>query len=364
MILCANPRAQYVAHQREIDAAILQTLDKGRYILGEQVNAFEREFAAHVGVGHGVGVGNGTDAIHVALRALGIGPGDEVITVAHTAVATVCAIELAGATPELVDIDPVTYTLNPALLRARITPRTKAIVAVHLYGHPADLDEIMMIAGERGIHVVEDCAQAHGATHRGRRVGSVGVVGCFSFYPTKNLGALGDGGMLVTSDPEIATRARQFREYGWVDRYVSSSVGMNTRLDELQAAVLRVKLPHLDRDNAARRDIARRYDEALASTGLTLPRRVGEIEHAFHLYVVRSPSRDRLLSDLQAKQIGALIHYPVPVHLQPAYRGRLPGSDTLPETEKAAREVLSLPMYPELAADDVARVIEELITWK
>jgi dTDP-4-amino-4,6-dideoxygalactose transaminase len=364
VILCANPRAQYLAHKQAIDAAMRAVLEKGRYILGEEVASLEREVASYVGASHGVGVGSGTEALHVALRALGVGAGDEVITVAHTAVATVCAIELAGATPVFVDIDPVAYTVNPELVRSRITSRTKAIIAVHLYGHPADLDALGTIARETGVHLVEDCAQAHGATYRGRRVGSVGVVGCFSFYPTKNLGALGDGGMLVTSNPSVAARARQFREYGWVDRYVSSTVGTNSRLDELQAAVLRVKLPYLDHDNAARRGIAARYDDALASTGLTLPRARGEIEHAYHLYVVRSPERDRLLADLQARNVGALVHYPVPVHLQPAYRGRITGADALPETEKAAREVISLPMYPELPAADVTRVIEELRTWK
>jgi dTDP-4-amino-4,6-dideoxygalactose transaminase len=363
VILCANPRAQYLAQKQAIDAAIAATLEKGRYILGEEVASFEREFAAYIGASHGIGVGSGTDALHVALRALGVGPGDEVITVAHTAVATVCAIELAGATPVLVDIDPVTYTLDPEHLRALITKHTKAIIPVHLYGHPADLDSILAIAREHGIHVVEDCAQAHGAMYRRRRVGSLGVVGCFSFYPTKNLGALGDGGMLVTSDPDVAARARQFREYGWVDRYVSSTVGTNSRLDELQAAVLRVKLPNLDRDNEARRAIARKYYEGLAQTDVALPRRGRDIEHAFHLYVIRTTERDRMLKALQARGIGALVHYPVPIHLQPAYRGRLAGSHSLPETEKAAREVLSLPMYPELPAADVAQVIEELTTW-
>jgi dTDP-4-amino-4,6-dideoxygalactose transaminase len=358
MILCANPRAQYLAHKREIDEAISTTLERGFYVLGQESRAFEAEFAAWVGVDHGVGVGSGTDALHVGLRALGIGPGDEVITVAHTAVATVAAIELAGATPVLVDIDPVTYTLDPAQLASRITAKTRAIIPVHLYGHPAPLDEIFAVA--RDIPVIEDCAQAHGALYKGKSVGTFGVLAAFSFYPTKNLGALGDGGMIVTRDAEVAARARQIREYGWVDRYVSSSVGLNSRLDELQAAVLRVKLRKLDADNASRRRIAAQYDAGLATTGLVLPTKRGDVEHVFHLYVVRSSARDTLQARLKDKGVGALVHYPVPVHRQPAYAGRLPGGDSLPETERAAREVLSLPMYPELTTDEVARVIEAI----
>ena len=362
MILCANPKAQYLAHKREIDEAIAGVLERGYYVLGAEVRAFEADFARWVGVEHGVGVGSGTDALHVALRALGIGAGDEVITVSHTAVATISAIELCGATPVLVDILPQTYTIDPDRIAARITPRTRAIIPVHLYGQPAELAPILELARTHGLAVVEDCAQAHGATIGGKRVGSLGTIGCFSFYPTKNLGALGDGGMLVTADPELAARARQVREYGWVERYVSKTVGLNSRLDELQAAVLRAKLGHLDADNEARRRIAVRYDDGLRDTGLTLPVRRADTEHVFHLYVVRSPRRDELQAALKERGVGTLVHYPVPVHLQPAYRGRLPGSDALPETERAAREVLSLPMYPELTDGEVARVIAEVIT--
>lgn len=362
MILCANPRAQYVAHKVAIDEAIARVLERGHYVLGEEVRAFESEFAAHVGVGHGIGVGSGTEAIHVALRALGIGAGDEVITVAHTAVATISAIELCGATPVLVDIDRDTFSMNPALVAERITQRTRAIMPVHLYGRAMDLGEITTLAKKHGLAVVEDCAQAHGARRVGRRVGAVGTVGCFSFYPTKNLGALGDGGMIVTDDPEVAKRARQVREYGWVDRYVSSSVGWNSRLDELHAAVLRVKLRSLDADNEARRTRALQYDEGLRDIGLTLPSGERDGSHVFHLYVVRSMDRDCVQAELRTRGIGALVHYPVPVHLQPAYRGRLPGAERLPETEKAAKEVLSLPMYPELAPDDIEKVIAALRT--
>ena len=252
MILCSNPKAQYQAHKEEIDSAIQRVLDKGWYILGDETKAFESEFAAYIGVDHGIGVGSGTEALHIALAACGIGLGDEVITVSHTAVATVAAIELAGATPVLVDIDPDYYTLNPDKLESAISPRTKAIIPVHLYGQPADLTPILEIARQHGVLLIEDCAQAHGAMYGGRRIGAWGDIACFSFYPTKNLGALGDGGMVVTNDSALAERARLLREYGWAERYVSSIPGLNSRLDEVQAAVLSVKLRFLDADNEAR----------------------------------------------------------------------------------------------------------------
>lgn len=364
MILCANPRAQYLAHKAEIDLAVLGVLEKGWYILGEEVRAFEAEFSAYLGVSHGIGVSSGTEALHMALAACGIGPGDEVITVAHTAVATVAAIELSGATPVLVDIDPDYFGLAAAKLEAAISPRTKAVIPVHLYGQPADLAPILEIAREYDLRVIEDCAQAHGAQYRGRRVGAWGDMACFSFYPTKNLGALGDGGLVVTNDADLAERARLLREYGWADRYVSSIRGWNSRLDEVQAAVLRVKLRHLDEDNAARQQIAHFYNEALAGKQLVLPQLRSEASHAYHLYVVRSVNREGLRDFLRSRGIGTLIHYPVPVHLQPAYHCRLRGSDQLPETERAAREVLSLPIYPELTQielDQVVSAIEEFL---
>jgi dTDP-4-amino-4,6-dideoxygalactose transaminase len=360
MILCANPGAQYQAHKREIDACIQRVLEKGWYILGEEVAAFESEFAAYVGVDHAVGVGSGTEALHLALAACGIGPGDEVITVAHTAVATVAAIEMCGANPVLVDVEPGYYTLDPARLEAALSPRTKAILPVHLYGQPADLEPILAIARRHGLRVVEDCAQAHGALYQGKRVGAWGDAACFSFYPTKNLGALGDGGIVVSADPGFAERVRQLREYGWVARYVSDFPGYNSRLDEVQAAVLRVKLRHLDADNAARAQRAAWYDDGLAGTAVTRPRRRAGAGHVFHLYVVAAAERDRLQAHLKARGVGTLVHYPVPVHLQAAYRGRLRGHDGLPETERIAAEVLSLPMYPELGADDVRSVVEAI----
>jgi dTDP-4-amino-4,6-dideoxygalactose transaminase len=358
VIQCADPHAGYLAHRAEIDAAIARVLDSGRYILGPEVTAFEQELATYVGVAHGIGVGSGTEALHLALRACGIVPGDEVITVAHTAVATVAAIELAGATPVLVDVDPGTYTLDPEHLEAAIGPRTKAVIAVHLYGHPADLAPIGEIATRRGLRLVEDCAQAHGARYQGRVVGSFGDIAAFSFYPTKNLGAIGDGGLVATADAGLAERARLLREYGWAERYVSHVPGWNTRLDELQAAILRVKLRHLDDDNAARSRIAALYRTLLEGADVTLPIERDGVRHAYHLFVARSARRDALLAHLERLGVRALVHYPVPVHLQPAYRDRLRGRDALPETEAAALQVLSLPMYPELAEQDVRRVAD------
>jgi dTDP-4-amino-4,6-dideoxygalactose transaminase len=353
----ANPRAQYLSHRAEIDQALARVLAGGRYILGDETGAFEAEFAAYLGVAHAVGVGSGTEALHLALRAVGVGPGDEVITVAHTAVATVAAIELCGAIPVLVDIEPDYYTLDPAGLAAALSPRTRAIVPVHLYGLPAALDDILAFARRYSLRVIEDCAQAHGARYQGRRVGAWGDLACFSFYPTKNLGALGDGGLVATDDPALAERVRLLREYGWAERYVSHLAGWNSRLDELQAAVLRVKLRTLDAGNAARAGLAAQYDAGLAGSRLRLPARRPQTEHVYHLYVVRGPHRDRLQAHLKAHGVGSLVHYPVPVHQQPAYQGRLPGGAALPVTEQAAREVLSLPMYPELNPADVETII-------
>ncbi len=358
MIPGANPRAQYLSQKFEIDEAIARVLNKGWYILGEEVRLFEEEFSSYIGVLHGIGVGSGTEAIHLALRACGLGPGDEVITVSHTAVATVAAIELAGATPVLVDVDPGFYVLDPQRLENAITARTRAIIPVHLYGQPVDLDPVMDIAQRRGLRVIEDCAQAHGAGYRGRKVGAYGDLACFSFYPTKNLGALGDGGMVVTNHTELAERARLLRQYGWEERYISRVGGWNTRLDEIQAAVLRVKLPSLEEQNERRIRLADFYNRELQGTDLVLPKAREETTHVYHLYVVRSGQRDLLVNFLRDRGIGAAVHYPVPVHGQPAYAGRLCGCDDLPETESLAREVLSLPMYPELTESEAQQVVE------
>lgn len=358
MILCSNPLAQYNAHKEEIDKAIQRVLDKGWYILGEETKAFESEFAEYIGVSQGIGVGSGTEALHIALASCGIGPGDEVVTVSHTAVATVAAIKLTGARAVFVDIEPDYYTLDPNRLEAVITKQTKAIIPVHLYGQAADMVPILDIAKKHGLRVIEDCAQAHGAIYRGQRVGSWGDMACFSFYPTKNLGALGDGGIVVTNDTKLAEKTRLLREYGWKERYISDIPGWNTRLDELQAAILRVKLRYLDSDNIARADLALKYDHALAGVRLVTPKCRAESNHVYHLYVIRSAKRDELQAFLKTRGLGTLIHYPVPVHLQPAYRDAVRRRDNLLETEKAACEVLSLPIYPELTENESQKVIE------
>jgi len=360
MILCSNPHAQYLAHKPELDEAIHRVLDKGWYILGEEVKTFEYKFATYIGLPHGIGVGSGTEAIHLALAACDIGHADEVITVSHTAVATVAAIELTGAIPVFVDIEPQYYTLNPAKLEKMITSRTKAVIPVHLYGQPPDLSPILEIARKHGLRVIEDCAQATGATYRNRRVGSFGDMACFSFYPTKNLGGLGDGGMVVTANDELAQKARILREYGWAERYISHARGWNSRLDELQAAILRVKLRYLDDDNAKRTEIANLYNDNLQGTGVDIPNCRQDAGHVYHLYVARSPERNRMMAYLKSNNIGVLIHYPVPVHLQPAYRYRFRGTEDLSVTETVVNEIFSLPIYPELDKIDVEFIIQKI----
>jgi dTDP-4-amino-4,6-dideoxygalactose transaminase len=345
---------QYTAIKNEIDMAIAGVLATGRFILGDNVVAFEQEFAAYCGVEHAVGVGSGTEALHLALLALDIGAGDEVITVPHTAVATVAAIELAGADPVLVDVEPATMTMDPIEVEAKITSRTRAILPVHLYGHPAHLAALGAIAARHGLLVVEDCAQAHGAEYEGRRVGGFGHVGCFSFYPTKNLGAYGDGGMVVTNDAALARKLRLLREYGWQERYVSSQRGgTNSRLDELQAAILRVKLRHLEEWTAARRALAAHYGALLAYSGVSAPAEAVNVRHVYHLYVIRSLQRDALQAYLRGHGVATSIHYPTPVHLQPGYADLARGSGSFPVCERLAEEILSLPMFPELTTAEV-----------
>ena len=356
MILCSNPKAQYLSHKNDIDAAIFRVLDSGRYVLGNEVLSLEEEFARYIGVTHGIGVGSGTEALHLALAACGIGVGDEVITVSHTAVATVAAIKLAGATPVLVDIEPNFFTLDPSKLKAAITPKTKAIIPVHLYGQSVDLDPILEIARKRNLYVIEDCAQAHGATYKEKRVGSLSDISCFSFYPTKNVGALGDGGIVVTNNAKLAKKAKLLREYGWGERYISHMSGWNSRLDEIQAAILRIKLSHLDEDNVKRVSIAKGYYYGLKKIGLKLPEQRVGCKHIYHQFVIRTEKRDELLSFLKSKDIMALIHYPVPIHLQPAYDNLR--YDGLRETEKASKEILSLPIYPELLDSETKTVID------
>ncbi len=363
----ANPGAGYHALRHEIDAAVARVLQSGWYILGQEVRAFEAAFAAWLGAAAAVGCGNGTDALALALRALDVGPGASVVTVSHTAVATVAAIEMVGATPVLIDIEPDHYTMDPKELAAVLThppagvPPIRAVIPVHLYGQPAALEAIAAACRRHAVPVVEDCAQAHGATIAGRKVGTFTEAATFSFYPTKNLGALGDGGMVATQDAKLAADIAALRQYGWRSHYISDAVGVNSRLDELQAAILRVKLGHLDAQNARRQTIAGMYDAALQGTSLTPPARRDGVGHVFHLYVVRTRDRPAVQQRLREAGIGTGIHYPSPVHLQPAYRGRLPlGPSHCRATEIAAEQVLSLPIYPELTDSQVAQVCEAL----
>ena len=359
------PKASYIHYKSEIDQAIQRVCDNGWYILGKEVEAFEEEFANYLGVAHTVGVANGTDAIVLALRAVGIQPGDGVITVSHTAVATVAAIEVIGAVPVLVDIARPSYTLDVTQLEDVIRKLSsslpiKAIVPVHIYGHPADMKGIMAVAEKHGLQVVEDCSQAHGARLDGQRVGTFGSMATFSFYPTKNLGALGDGGAVATRDASLADRVRSLRQYGWKERYVSNEPGINSRLDEMQAAILRVKLKYLDDDNQRRCDVASRYNHSLKGVYIQLPQVTSLVEHVYHQYVIESNCRDEISAFLAAQQVGTNIHYPVPVHLQTAYQGRLLCPDPLSVTEQVMSRILSLPMQPELTEEQVDHVIVSL----
>jgi len=361
MIPWASPLAQYRAHQEPIRSAINRVLDSGIYILGEEVESFERAFAEYCGGSHAVGVASGTDALILALKTLDIGPGDEVITVSHTAVATVAAILACGATPVLVDVDPTYYTIDPTRIEDAITSRCKAIIVVHLYGQAADVEAIVEIARRRRLAVIEDCAQAAGGRFRGRRLGSIGDVGCFSFYPTKNLGAIGDGGLILTSDANIAARVRRLRQYGWDEARETHDAGLNSRLDALQAAILQAKLPHLDHDNSRRAMLAGLYNNGLAGLPLELPATQRDGSHVYHLFVVRCRDRDRLKTHLAADGIGTAVHYPTPVHCQHGYAERVViPPQGLPVTEELAGQILSLPIYPGLGDDDVARVARSI----
>jgi dTDP-4-amino-4,6-dideoxygalactose transaminase len=368
MIPQADPGAGYRAQKAEIDAAVQRALESGWYILGREGAAFEQEFAAWLGAGqHAVGCANGTDAIALILRGLGIGPGMTVATVSHTAVATVAAIEMVGATPLLLDIDPDTYTMDPDELVSVLDhpppglPPIRAVIPVHLYGQACDLAPMLAACAAKGIPLIEDCAQCHGARLDGRKLGTLGTAAAFSLYPTKNLGALGDGGVLATADADLAGRIGAIRQYGWKERYISAMVGVNSRLDEVQAAILRVRLTALDAGNARRRAIAAAYDAALAGGPIAPPARRPGAEHVFHQYVLRCEDRAAVQAALKAQGVGTGIHYPVPVHLQPAYRDRTPlGPAACAETARAAEEVLSLPMYPELTDAQVERICAAL----
>lgn len=343
--------AQYESISAEIDEATQVVLRGTDYILGKAVGQFEDEFASYCGASHAVGLDSGTSALELALRAFEVGPGDEVITVANTFIATALAISYTGATPILVDADPDAYNIDCAALEGAITPRTRAIIPVHLYGQPADMDPIVEIARRHGLAVIEDACQAHGARYKGRRVGTLGHAAAFSFYPAKNLGAYGDGGMVVTNDERVAESLRMLRNYGQSRKYHHELRGFNRRLDTLQAAVLRVKLRHLDSWNASRGDHAALYNTLLADSDCVLPREAPYAESVWHLYVIQTDDRDALAAYLDRRHISTGIHYPVPIHLQPAYRDLGYQAGDFPVSERCADRILSLPMYPELTPE-------------
>lgn len=356
MIPLVDLNAQYRTIKPEIDAAIGRVLESGQFVLGEEVAAFEREFAEFCGVDHGVAVNSGTSALYLALLAAGIGSGDEVVTVPFSFVGTVAAIEYTGATPVLVDIDPRSFTMDPDAIAAAITSRTKAIMPVHLYGQPADMDPIRGIAAEHGLTVIEDAAQAHGARYRGVRAGGLGDAACFSFYPTKNLGAYGEGGMVVTGDATLAERIRLLRDWGQARKYEHTVRAFNARMEAFQGAILRVKLRHLPEWTAARRRIAARYDQLLDGPGVVVPAEMPYATHVYHVYSVRVRERQRLQEALRTDGIATGLHYPIPIHRQPAYADLGYPAGAFPESERAADEVMSLPLFPEMTEAQVEEV--------
>lgn len=358
MIPFVDLKAQYRSIEQEINAAISAVLNRGWFILGEEVKVFEEEFANYCGARFGVGVGSGTEALHLALLACGIKPGDEVITVPNTAMPTISAISFANAVPVFVDIDPDSYNMDVSKIEEKITSKTKVILPVHLFGQAADMDPILDIAERHDLKVVEDACQAHGAEYKGKRVGAIGDAGCLSFYPTKNLGAYGDGGMVVTNDEQIAERVQLFRNYGQKKRYYHSIKGFNSRLDEVQAAILRVKLKKLDAWNKARRERAELYGELLTGNDIITPAEMSYGKHVYQLYVIRSKHRDKLQEFLKSKEVNTLIHYPIPVHLQEAYRDLGVGGGSFPKAERYASEILSLPMYPELTDEQIGIICD------
>jgi aminotransferase EvaB len=355
-----NYRAEYEAERDDIFGAIEQVMRSGQLILGDSVRALEREFAAYCGVREGVGVNSGTDALMLALRALDLRAGDEVVTTSNTAIPTVSAIVSAGGVPRFVDVEADTYLMDVSQLEGVMTPRTRCIIPVHLFGQCADMDAVNAFADRHGAMVIEDCAQSTGAEYVGRRAGSMSAIAAFSFYPTKILGAYGDGGMVVTSSAPLAARVRGLRMYGTAGRYYAEEHGYNSRLDELHAEILRRKLPRVSAYIDRRRELARRYDEQLRGLGLTLPREKPENRHVYHLYVVRHPARDAIVKALAARGIGVAIHYPWPIHTMPAYASPEYPQGSLPETEAAAREIFSLPLYPSLTNAEQDRVCEAI----
>lgn len=362
MIPFVDLKAQYAGIKDEVNAAIQGILDSCQFTLGAEVASFEEEFAAFSGAEIGIGVNTGTSALHLALLAADIGPGDEVITVPHTFVATVAAIRYTGATPVFVDIDPVTFTMDPGLIEAAITPRTKAILPVHLYGQAADMDPIAAISRKHGLVLIEDAAQAHAAEYKGRRVGSLGDMACFSFYPGKNLGAYGEGGMVVTSSAEYARKIQMLRDWGAEQKYQHVLKGYNYRLEGIQGAVLRVKLKYLEAWTEGRRQAAARYDKLLTGSGYQIPVAHEHNRHVYHVYAIRTTNREAVQEHLQSRGVQSGIHYPIPVHLLPAHEDLGYRRGQFPHAESAADEVLSLPMFPELTEAQSAQVVDALMS--
>lgn len=356
-------RAQYRSIKSEVDAAVLALLDSGQFVLGDAVAAFESAFAPYAASAHAVGTNSGTSALHLALIAAGVGPGDEVITTPHTFIASVAAIDYCGATPVFVDIDPVSFTIDPVAIEAVIGERTKAVLPVHLYGQMADMEPIIEIAARHGLVVIEDAAQAHGAEYRGRRAGSIGVAGCFSFYPGKNLGAYGEGGAVTTSDDEMAHSVRVLRDWGAEEKYHHVRKGFNHRLDGIQGAVLGVKMEHIEAWTAARREAAARYDAWLADVEVDTPIEVDGRRHVYHVYAIRTDDREGLRAHLADAGVATGIHYPIPVHLQPAYAELGCGRGDFPHAEAAAAEVLSLPLFAEITPEQQEIVVTAVRDW-
>ena len=367
MIQLVDLVAQYHSIKEEIDAAVHSTLESGHFILGPAVAKFEETIAAYLSLKYAIGLASGTDALVIALRALDIGAGDEVIVPAYTFFATAGTVMSVGATPVFIDIDPVSYEMDVVQITDRITPRTKAIIPVHLYGHPAEMDPILKIARAHGLKVIEDNAQAFGATYLGRKTGAMGDIGCLSFFPTKNLGAFGDGGMVVTNDPALAERMRMLRTHGWKKKYYSEELGYNSRLDAMQAAILQAKFPHLDSWNEKRRILAHRYTEKLAASGMATPVERTWGTHVYHLYIIRLSKRDELQSFLKQKGIASEVYYPLPPHLSVPCRKFGYKEGDFPHAEKAANETLALPLYPELTVeqqDEVIAAVREFVDGK
>ncbi|MEL0208906.1 MAG: DegT/DnrJ/EryC1/StrS family aminotransferase [Gammaproteobacteria bacterium] len=361
MIVCANPKAQYLSYENEIKSSIERVLNGTQYILGVEVNNFEESFAEYIGSKHAVGVANGTDAIEISLRAMGIGHGDKVISVSHSAVATIAGIESTGASAVLVDLEADFYTLDADLLEQAYTDSVKAVVAVHIYGQASNIKAIQDFCKLKGIFFIEDVAQAHGSEVDNKKLGSIGDVGTFSCYPTKNLGAIGDGGVITTNNTELYEKIKMLREYGWKDR-VSQIRGRNSRLDEIQAAILSVKLKYLDEDNHRRNKIADIYDQIKIDNFLT-PIRRENCKHVFHLYVCKTSKRDKLINFLNKRNIFPGIHYPIPIHLQPAYEGKIELGSVMSVTENIADNIISLPMYPELPIKDAEKVRDSVVNF-